>query len=139
MLGNSINIYSSSQTNQREYDGRDSYHAAFRETPLNRMYEANGDVAPVVNDKFQGRAPSPTWMLENSEVNDRYKGLEGNLYLTINILDGLQFTTRGSVGWGNSYTSNFIGAMDRHYNIAQWQWLFRLGFPVCIWSGRLFL
>ncbi|KAA6326739.1 TonB-dependent receptor SusC [termite gut metagenome] len=81
-FGNSINIYSASQTNQREYDSRDTYHAAFRETPLNRMYE-NGGVAPVVNDKFQGRAPSPTWMLENSEIKDRYKGIEGNIYLPV--------------------------------------------------------
>jgi len=115
-FGNSINIYSSSQTTQREYDWRDTYQASFRETPLNKMYE-NGDVAPVINDKFQGRAPSPTWMLENTEIKDRYKGIEGNIYLTIDIWDGLKFTTRGSVEWRNHYTSNFIGAMDSYYNM----------------------
>ncbi|KAA6342208.1 TonB-dependent receptor SusC [termite gut metagenome] len=39
------------------------------------------------------------------------------LYLSIDIWDGLKFTTRGSVGWNNSYTSNFIGAMDAKYNM----------------------
>src|SRR5690606_33526826 len=65
-FGNSINIYSSGQTTQREMDWRDAYQASFRETPLNRMYDENGDVAPVINNAFQGRAPSPSWMWENS-------------------------------------------------------------------------
>lgn len=116
-FGNSINIYSSSRLTQREYDSRDTYGAAFRETPLNGMYDENGDVAPVVNNSFQGRAPSPTWILENSEIRDQYKGIEGNIYLTIDILDGLKFTTRGSARWSNSYTTNFIGAMAPHYNM----------------------
>ncbi|KAA6329170.1 TonB-dependent receptor SusC [termite gut metagenome] len=116
-FGHSVNIYASSQTNQRELDGRDTYHASFRETPLNRMYDENGDVTPVINNSFQGRAPSPTWMLKNSEIEDRYKGIDGNIYLSIDILDGLKFTTRGSIGWNNSYTSNFIGGMDPKYNM----------------------
>jgi hypothetical protein len=59
-FGHSVNIYSASQTTQREMDWRDAYQASFRETPLNGMYDANGDVAPVVNNAFQGRAPSPS-------------------------------------------------------------------------------
>ncbi|GHT14316.1 SusC/RagA family TonB-linked outer membrane protein [Bacteroidia bacterium] len=111
-FGHSVNIYSAGQTTQRDADGRDTYHAAFRETPLNRMYDDNGNVAPYVGQAFQSRTNSPTWMLENSEVKDRSKGVDGNLYLSVDILDGLKATARGSVGWNNYYTTNFLGAMD---------------------------
>ncbi|GHV26894.1 hypothetical protein FACS1894176_08200 [Bacteroidia bacterium] len=115
-FGHSVNIYSAGQTNQRDADGRDTYHAAFRETPLNPMYDDNGNVAPYVGKPFQSRTNSPTWMLKNSEVKDRSKGIDGNLYLSVDILDGLKATVRGSVGWNNYYTTNFLGAMDPKYN-----------------------
>lgn len=116
-FGHSVNVFAASQSTQRDYDGRDTYHAAFRYSPLNKKYGADGDFAPIENVYLQGKTPSPLWMLDNSDINDRYKGIDGNLYLTVDIIDGLKFTSRVSAEWTNQYTSNFIGAMNPVYKM----------------------
>jgi TonB-linked SusC/RagA family outer membrane protein len=116
-FGNSLNLYYSSQTSNTEVDERNIYTAAFRYTPLNREYETNGDVASIRNSNLEGRSPSPLWMYRNSAMDYKTKGLSGNLYLTLEILKGLKFTTRGSLEYSNRDRDKFIGAMDPHYNM----------------------
>lgn len=116
-FGHSVNIFAADQSTQRDYDNRDTYHAAFRYSPFNKKYGSNGDYAPIENVYLQGKTPSPLWMLENSDVSDRYKGIEGNLYLAVDIMEGLKFTTRASAEWTNQYSSNFIGAMAPVYKM----------------------
>ncbi len=116
-FGNSLNIFSSSQRRHTEIDGRNVYTAAFRYTPLNREYEEDGDIGIIRNSNLEGRSPSPRWMLNNSAVNNKTKGLSGNVYLTLEILKGLKFTTRGSLEWTNRDMDTFLGAMDPHYGM----------------------
>ena len=131
-FGESINIFSSSRNLNIDFDGRNLYEASMRYTPLNSMYDDEGDFATIGNVLLEGRTPSPLWLLKNSSANTKQKGLIGNAYITINLLEGLDFTTRGSVEWTsgpaltylnddnvwtNSYSTSFIGAMDPKYNM----------------------
>ncbi|HZL11161.1 MAG TPA: TonB-dependent receptor [Prolixibacteraceae bacterium] len=116
-FGNSLNIFSSTQSRHTEIDGRNIYTAAFRYTPLNRKYEENGDFGIIRNSNLEGRSPSPLWMLSNSSLDNKAKGLSGNIYLTLDILKGLKFTTRGSLEWTDRNRATFIGAMDPHYGM----------------------
>ncbi|SMO50487.1 TonB-linked outer membrane protein, SusC/RagA family [Fodinibius sediminis] len=55
---------------------------------------------------------SPLFLSEN--INKRNeKGVMGNLYLTIDILQGLEFTARSSARWTNNYTSLFTNGVDQ--------------------------
>lgn len=116
-FGNSLNLFSSTQSSNTDIDGRNVYTAAFRYTPLNREYEENGDFGTIRNSNLEGRSPSPLWMLSNSALNNRTRGLSGNVYLTFDILKGLKLTTRGSLEWTNRDRNTFIGAMDPHYGM----------------------
>lgn len=116
-VGNSINIYSARQRTQRDYDYLNAYSASFRYTPLNPMREADGDFGVVRNANLQGKTPSPLWVLNNSEISNTTKGIDGNVYLSIDVLKGLKFTARGSFDWKQDYNSNFIGAMNPKYNM----------------------
>jgi len=116
-FGHSFNLFASQKVTQREQDGRDTYHASFRYTPLNRMYESNGDFATINNTYLQGKTPSPLWMLANSDVSNHYKGISGNLYLSLDIIDGLKATVRQSIEWQNGRGSDFMGAMDSKYGM----------------------
>ena len=116
-FGHSFNLFASQKSTQREQDGRDTYHASFRYTPLSRMYESNGDLATINNTYLQGKTPSPLWMLANSDVSNHYKGISGNLYLSLDIIDGLKATVRQSIEWQNGRGTNFMGAMDGKYGM----------------------
>jgi len=116
-FGHSFNLFASQKGTQREQDGRDTYSASFRYTPLNRMYESNGDFATINNTYLQGKTPSPLWMLANSDVSNHYKGMSGNLYLSLDIIDGLKATVRQSIEWQNGRGTNFMGAMDGKYGM----------------------
>ncbi|OFX62070.1 MAG: SusC/RagA family TonB-linked outer membrane protein [Bacteroidetes bacterium GWB2_41_8] len=116
-FGNSLNIFSSNQRSNTDIDGRNVYTAAFRYTPLNRQYEDNGDFGTIRNSNIEGRSPSPLWMLSNSALGNKAKGLSGNIYLTFDILKGLKMTTRGSLEWTNRDRNTFIGAMSPHYGM----------------------
>lgn len=116
-FGHSVNLYASEQTSQRDFDYRDTYAAAFRYSPLNAMYDDYGDFATISNTYLQSKTPNPLWMLGNSDRTTRNKGIDGNLYLAIDILQGLKFTARVSGEWKNRYSNDFIGAMDSHYGM----------------------
>lgn len=114
-FGHSVNLYATKQQSQRDFDYRDTYHAAFRYSPLNAMYDAEGDFAPIVNTSLQSKTPSPLWMLKNSDNTSKQKGVEGNVYLTIMLIQDLNFTARVSGDWSNNRANDFIGAMEGKY------------------------
>ncbi|NDV84023.1 TonB-dependent receptor [Bacteroides sp. 51] len=116
-FGHSINIYSSKQKTQRDFDYLNTYSVAFRMTPFNGMYDENGDYATISSSSLQSDTPTPAWMLDNSEVSIHDKGIDGNLYLSVDILEGLKFTARASGDWKNRFTDDFIGAMDKKYGM----------------------
>ena len=111
-FGHSVNIYSSSKTNQTDADGRDSYAAAFRYSPLNPVYDENGDYATIYNTSLQSKTPNPMWVIDNTEKTNKYKGAEGNLYLSLNLAKGLTFTTRTSAKWENSTSLTMLGSVS---------------------------
>lgn len=116
-FGHSVNLYASEQISQRDFDYRDTYAASFRYSPLNAMYGQDGDFASISNTYLQSKTPSPLWMLSNSDRTMRNKGIDGNLYLAIDILEGLKFTARVSGEWKNRYSNDFIGAMETKYGM----------------------
>lgn len=116
-FGHSVNLYASEQTSQRDFDYRDTYAASFRYSPLNAMYGSDGDFASISNTYLQSKTPNPLWVLSNSDITTRNKGIDGNLYLAVDILEGLKFTARVSGEWKNRYSNDFIGSMEMKYGM----------------------
>lgn len=116
-FGHSVNLYASEQTSQRDFDYRDTYAASFRYSPLNAMYGPDGDFASISNTYLQSKTPNPLWVLSNSDITTRNKGIDGNLYLAVDILEGLKFTARVSGEWKNRYSNDFIGSMEMKYGM----------------------
>ncbi len=114
-FGHSVNIFASGKTNQTDADGRDSYAAAFRYSPLNPIYDANGEYATIYNTSLQSKTPNPMWIIENTEKSNRYKGAEGNIYLTLDLAKGLSFTTRASAKWENGTSTTMLGSVSSAY------------------------
>lgn len=114
-FGHSVSIFSSGRTNQTDADGRDAYAAAFRYSPLNPIYDENGEYATIYNTSLQSKTPNPMWVIENTERTTKYKGAEGNLYLTLDLAKGLSFTTRASAKWENSTSTTLLGSVSPAY------------------------
>lgn len=109
-FGNSLNIYS----NKVSGDGG-NYNLALIKSPLTKAYEADGDYGKIIDTSLEHMHKNPLWSAHNT-VNDRIgKGLQGNLYLTLNILKGLDLTARGSMDYSNSYRSEFTPGVDPKY------------------------
>ncbi len=112
-FGNSLNIYSSGQD-----ASVDQYVRALQKIPLTRMYEEDGSWGKIRNTTLEHMHANPLWKVENEANRNENKGLMGNLYLTVNLLDGLNFTARGNLEWNNDYRSGFAGGVDPLF---QWE------------------
>ena len=111
-FGNSLNIYSS------QTDGINSlFHLASIKAPLTRVYEEDGDYGIIHDTSLEHMFVNPVWQANESVNKDEYKGLQGNLYLTLNLLKGLEFTTRANVEWSHNYYTDFTPGLDPSY---QW-------------------
>lgn len=111
-FGNSINIFSSNTRGSVL-----PYQTALMKVPLTRVYEENGDWGIIRNTTLEHSYANPLWTAKNTVHDQAQKGLIGNLYLTLSLLKGLQFTARGSLDWTNDYRSNFAPGAD-----PAWQW-----------------
>ncbi|MEI6866693.1 TonB-dependent receptor [Flavicella sp.] len=100
--GNSILLYSS----KTEGDGT-SYNLAMRKSPLTRVYEEDGSWGIIRNQALEHIHKNPVWQSENYQNDNLIKGLQGSLYVTLNLLEGLEFTARGSIDYVNSYSTLF--------------------------------
>lgn len=109
-FGNSLNIYSNKVTGDGE-----NYYLALIKSPLTKAYEDDGDYGKIIDTSLEHMHKNPLWSAQNT-VNDRIgKGLLGNIYLTLNILKGLDFTARGSMDYSNLYQSEFTPGVDPKY------------------------
>ena len=114
-FGHSINIFSSSRSDHKDIDGRDVYNASFRYTPLNGAYDENGEYATIYNTSLQSKTPNPMWIYENANEDRTWKGAQGNIYLSADIVDGLKFTARASAKWENGFRTRMLGSVSPKY------------------------
>lgn len=111
-FGNSLNIYSS------ETNGINSlFHLAALKVPLTRVYDANGDYAKIHDTSLEHMFINPVWQANETVKRNDSKGLQGNMYLTLDLLKGLKFTTRGNAEWNYQYLTAFTPGLDPSY---QW-------------------
>ena len=106
-FGNSLNVYSSGQ------DGSvGQYTRALQKVPITRMYEDDGSWGRIRNTALEHMHGNSNWMVENMQNRFENKGLMGNLYLTLSLMEGLSFTARGNLEWNNDYRTSFAGGID---------------------------
>lgn len=109
-FGNSLNIYSG----KTEGDGI-QYANALRKSPLVRAYEDNGDYGIIHNTSLEHQHINPIWGAKEVVNEQIRKGLQGNLYLTLKLFEGLEFTTRGSMDYSNIYVTKFTPGIAPYY------------------------
>lgn len=109
-FGNSLSIFSTSRDGSADY-----YASALRQSPLRRAYEEDGDYGIVRNSNLEHIQRNPIWQAKETVNNNEDKGLQGNLYLTLDLFKGLQFTTRGSMDYSTRYTTIFTPGVSSYY------------------------
>ena len=109
-FGTSLNLYASTTNGTG-----DPYRVAATKVPLTRAYEDNGDYGKIHNTALEHQYANPIWQALETEHNLARKGMLGNIYLKLNLLKGLEFTTRGNLEWGNTYTTSFSPGVDPSY------------------------
>lgn len=109
-FGNSLNLY----TYTREGDNK-AYNYALLKVPMTRAYEDNGDYGMIYDTELEHMHQNPVWMAKESEHKIVGKGMQGNIFFTINLFKGLEFTTRGSLDYTNTYKTDFEPGVSPHY------------------------
>lgn len=109
-FGNSLSLFST------KTDGSDyAYRYALRKSPMSKAYDEDGDYAAIYDSNYEHIHANPIWLAKNRIEEYKTKGLQGNMYLTIDIMDGLSFTTRGSLDYTGSYDSFFSAGVPPQY------------------------
>ena len=112
-FGNSLNI------NISEEDGNSGeYQLAAVKVPLTRVYEDDGSWGKIRNTALEHQHQNPLWRAKNVVDNRQFKDLLGSLYLTVNIIEGLDFTARGNVEWKHRFDTDFSPGVDPLF---QWE------------------
>jgi len=109
-FGNSLNVYSG----KRDGDVG-QYTRALQKVPISRIYEEDGTHGRIRNTALEHMHSSAVWLAETNSNTFDEKGLMGNIYLTLSILKGLDFTARGNLEWDNDYRKSFAGGVDPLY------------------------
>jgi len=111
-FGNSVSVYSGKRNGSVG-----QYTRALQKVPITRIYEDDGGWGKIRNTSLEHMHGNAVWMAETNSSKLDEKGIMGNLYLTISIIKGLDFTTRGNLEWNNNYQTDFTGGVD-----PLWQW-----------------
>ncbi len=109
-FGNSLNLYTYTKKGDKK-----PYNYALIKTPITRAYEDDGDYGIIRDDRLEHKHQNTVWMAKETEHKTVGKGMQGNIYFTINLLKGLDFTTRGSLDYSNTYQSDFEPGVDPMY------------------------
>ncbi|MEQ6120837.1 TonB-dependent receptor [Reichenbachiella sp. MALMAid0571] len=110
-FGNSLNIFSSTQ----EGSG-DNYRLALQKPPVTRMFEdGTNDYAKLFNSNLEHIYSNPVYLAKNSVLQTNQKGLQGNIFLTVDLLEGLDFTARGSIDYLDKRRTQFTPSVDPIY------------------------
>lgn len=120
-FGNSLNLFATERNGleTKESPGGDGYYAlAAIKVPITRAYEDDGSYGKIYNTTLEHMHQSPIWQAHNVIDNTENKGVLGNLYLTLQLLEGLEFTARGNMEWNHRYLTDFRAGMDPSF---QWE------------------
>lgn len=113
-FGNSLNIFAGNQ-DRAFSNSHHPYTRALQKVPLTRMYEDDGGWGIIRNTTLEHMHANALWVAENMLNRQEDKGLIGNLYLTLSLLEGLEFTTRANMEWTNDFRSIFDAGVDPSY------------------------
>ena len=106
-FGNSLNIFSG-----KRHGDVGQYTRALQKVPITRIYEDDGSWGRIRNTALEHMHSNAVWLAETNSNTFDEKGIMGNLYLTLSLLKGLEFTTRGNLEWSNDYRAAFAGGVD---------------------------
>lgn len=108
-FGNSLNIFATEVNGAVRSLGETVWQDALTAVPIKRAYEDDGRYGFVRNSYLENGG-NMLFGLNNNVANTKTRGLMGNIYLTVNLLEGLKFTTRQSLEWEQQYKTNFSAA-----------------------------
>ena len=108
-FGNSLNIYATESNGAIRSLGETVWQDALTSVPIKRAYEDDGRYGYVRNSYLENGG-NMLFGLDNNVANTKTRGLMGNIYLTVDIVEGLKFTARQSLEWDQLYRTNFTAA-----------------------------
>jgi TonB-linked SusC/RagA family outer membrane protein len=108
-FGNSLNIFATEANGAIRSLGETVWQDALTSVPIKRAYEDDGRYGFVRNSYLENGG-NMLFGLDNNVANTKTRGLMGNIYLTLNLLEGLKFTARQSLEWEQLYKTNFTAA-----------------------------
>ncbi|WP_233145481.1 SusC/RagA family TonB-linked outer membrane protein [Labilibacter marinus] len=109
-IGNSLNLYSTKR------EGSDyAYRYALRKSPMSKAYEDDGDYGVIYNANLEHIHANPVWLAKNIQDDRVGRGVQGNIYLTLDLLKGLSFTARGSMDYSTLYDTYFSSGVPPQY------------------------
>jgi TonB-dependent starch-binding outer membrane protein SusC len=108
-FGNSLNIFATEANGAIRSLGETVWQDALTSVPIKRAYEDDGRYGYVRNSYLENGG-NMLFGLDNNVANTKARGLMGNLYLTIDLVKGLKFTTRQSLEWEQQFKTNFNAA-----------------------------
>ena len=108
-FGNSLNIYATETNGAIRGLGETVWQDALTSVPIKRAYEDDGRYGYVRNSYIENGG-NMLFGLDNNVANTKTRGLMGNIYLTLDLFEGLKFTTRQSLEWEQQYETNFTAA-----------------------------
>ena len=110
-FGHSIMLYASDRNGDA-----DVYELATRKVPITRIYGSDGSYGIINSTALEHMHANPVWMAKESINNTKYKGLKGNIYLTFDLAEGLEFTTRQNMEWIYRYSTSFTPGLNPLWN-----------------------
>ena len=108
-FGNSLNVYATETNGEIRGLGETVWQDALTTVPIKRAYEDDGRYGYVRNSYIENGG-NMLFGLDENVANTKTRGLMGNLYLTVDLVEGLKFTARQSLEWEQRYKTNFNAA-----------------------------
>lgn len=108
-FGNSLNIYATEANGAIASLGETVWQGALTSVPIKRAYEDDGRYGYVRNSYLENGG-NMLFGLDNNVASTKNRGLMGNIYLTVNLLEGLKFTARQSLEWDQQDKTSFSAA-----------------------------
>jgi TonB-dependent starch-binding outer membrane protein SusC len=112
-FGNSLNIYATETNGATGSLGGTYWQDALTSVPIKRAYEDDGRYG-IVRNSYLENGGSILFAMDNNVNNRKFRGLMGNIYLTVEPISGLKLTAKQSLEWEQRYTTTF-GASSPTY------------------------
>lgn len=108
-FGNSLNLYSTETNGATRGLGETYWQDALTSVPIKRAYEEDGRYGYPRN-LYLENGGNLLFSIDNNVDNTKYRGLMGNIYLTFQLMKGLNFTAKQSLEWEQRYVTTFRAA-----------------------------